>query len=309
MSEINVLVPTKITDAMLTSSTIAEPSAGETEWVSGGTYVLGDPRIRTATHRVYKALIDHTGRTVPPENDPTYWDDYGPTNRWAAFDTEVSTASSIVTPLTYVLRPGFFNSIGFYGLNGADISVSVKDAPGGSVIYTYAGDLLNLPLDWYDWAFGPIKQRTKLLLSGILPYPDAELTLSITAATGVAVGVGMIAIGDFRSFLDGARWGGAEAGATAEPVNFSLVETNKFGTTKIIPGRTATDLRISVKMPSDAADYFLESVKDVLSTPCGWVVTEKPGYDGLNTFGLGAGPLRYNGKGHAQWAGYVKGLV
>lgn len=309
MSEINVLVPTPITDAMLTSSSIAEPAASEMAWVSGGTYVLGDKRIRAATHRVYKCLIDHTGRTAAPEGDTSYWSDDAPTLKWAVFDAEISTPSTCVTPLTLVLRPGFFNAIGFYGLVGANIGVTVKDAPGGTVVYSYAGDLLNLPLDWYDWAFGPIKQRSKLLLSGIGLYLDPELTLSITAAAGVTVGAGMIVIGDMRSFLDDAAWGGAEYGASAEPVNFGRITTDKFGTTKIVPGRIATDMRLRVVMPSGAADYFLASVQEVLSTPCAWIATEIPGYDGLNVFGLGSGPISYDSKGHAVWSGYIKGLV
>lgn len=307
MNDISILVPTTITDSMLTSSTIAEPAAGETEWVSAGTYVLGDKRIRASTHRVYEALIGHTGRTTAPELDTTYWLDIGPTNAWAPFDTDTSTACSATTSLTYVLRPGFFNDIRFYGLVGASLSVSVKDEPGGTVIYTATLDLFNLPLDWYDYAFGIIKQRDSVGVTGITPYPDAELTITITAGSGVPVGVALIAIGDRRPLMGDAEWGGVQKGVSAEPVNYSRIKTDEFGTTTIKKGRSVTDLRFTVVMPLDVADYFLANVQDVLSTPCALIVTDAQGYDGLNGFGLVSGSMSYGDV--ATFNGYQKGLI
>ena len=76
-----VMVPVTISDSMILAGTsIAEPAASETVWVSGGTYTLGQERIRTTTHRVYECA--HSGRTALPEADPTFWQDTRPTLRW-----------------------------------------------------------------------------------------------------------------------------------------------------------------------------------------------------------------------------------
>ncbi|MCX8017402.1 MAG: hypothetical protein N2690_05830, partial [Rhodocyclaceae bacterium] len=115
----NYIKPLTITDAMIGAGTsIPEPAAGEVAWASGGSYSAGDVRIRTATHRKYMALQTHSGRSTPPESDPQYWEDVGPTMRWAPFDQYVSTGASATTSLTYVLRPGYFNSLALYGLVG-----------------------------------------------------------------------------------------------------------------------------------------------------------------------------------------------
>ena len=304
-----VLVPIALTSAMLTSSTIAEPAAGETAWVSAASYTLGDQRIRSTTHRVYEALVTHTGRTDLPEVDDVYWLDVGPTARWAAFDTEISTQSTVATNMTYVLRPGFFNAIAFYGMDGAAISLIVKDAPGGSVIYAYSGDLYNLPLDWYDYAFGLTTKRNKLILKDITPYPDAEVTITVTAGAGITVKAGMIMMGDLRPLLGEAAWGGAEYGVSAEPVNYSRITTDKYGTTSIVKGRSVTDMRGKVLMPKSNADYFLAQVQDVLSTPCAVITTDALGYDGLNVFGLLSGSMTYDSFGTASFNFLVKGLV
>ena len=306
----NVLVPIAITEAMLTSSTVAEPASGETAWVSGGTYTKGDRRIRTQTHRVYQALIDHTGRTAAPESDSTYWEDVGPTLRWSMFDGYVSTQSSVVTPLTVVLRPGvFFNAVGLYGLDGAHVSMTVKDAPGGTLVKSYSADLFEPPLDWYDWAFGTFRPLTKLIVSDIIPYPDAELTLTITAAAGITVKAGMLVIGDYRSLLSGAEWGGPEYGAQAIPVDTSYIKTDDFGNLTIKKRRAATDMRISIIVPKEASDYALQTIQDVLAVPCSFVGSDAAGYGGLNVFGLGSGELTYAGPSRDEFSIYVKGIV
>lgn len=305
----HVLIPITITDSMLSSCTIAEPAAGETAWVSGGTYALGDRRIRTATHRVYECVLAHSGRSTAPESDTAYWLDVGPTARWAMFDNQVSTQSTIVTPLTVVLRPGFFNALALYGLEGGTATITVKDAPGGSTIFTKAYELIQPPLDLYDWAFGPIRPLTKLVISDLVPYPDAELTISITAAAGVTVKAGMVVIGDYRSLLGDGEWGGTTYGASAEPVDYSYVKTDDFGNTSIKKRRNATDMRVKVVLPRSEADAALEIVQQVLSVPCPWVATKALGYAGLNVFGLGSGSLTYDSPNHATLNLYVKGLV
>jgi hypothetical protein len=208
-----------------------------------------------------------------------------------------------------VLRPGFFNAVRFYGLNGATLSMVLKDAPGGTIVASSTVSLLNDPLDLYDWAFGAVKQKTKESFTGLTPYADPELTITITAGTGVTVGAGMIAIGDYRNLLDGATFGGTEYGASAEPVNFAQIDVNKYGDLAITDGRKATDMRIKVSMPHGSSDYFLACVIDVLSTPVAVVATEAPGYGGLDVFGLLTGSMSYDNKLVDVFTGYVKGLV
>ena len=304
-----VLVPIPITDAMLSSSTISEPAAGETAWVSAGTYALGDKRIRTTTHRVYECVQAHTGRSALPEVDSSYWLDVSPTQKWAPFDTLVSTQAAIVTPLTYVLRPGFFNALTCYGLDGATLLISVKDAPGGSVIYTQTIDLTVPPLDWYDWGFGRIQALDKTLVSGIIPYPDAELTITITASAAVTVKAGIIAIGDLRDIAGDGDWGGTQYGATAEPVTYSYIKRNDDGTTKIVRRHAATDLSVNVVLPREYADAAVATVQAVLDVPAAWIATDAIGYAALNVFGLGSGSMQYDSFDIANFSIKVKGLV
>lgn len=302
------LVPITLTDAMVTSSDIAEPSASETAWVSAGSYTVGDRRIRVATHREYECLVTHTGITTNPEDDPTRWLDIGPTDKWAMFDSSCTTQSTATNTLTVVLEPGFFNAVALYNLTGSSITITVKDQTGGTTIASETIALDGPYIDWYEWLFDPYRYRTKVLMQDILPYSTAEITITITT-TGT-VGIGMVTVGDLRSLV-GDDWGGTRPGATAEPVDFSYIKTDDFGETVIVRRKNATDMRAQVFMPSADADYALACVQDTLAVPCAWIASDAEGFDGLNVFGLGSGSLSYDGNvaGTATLSLYVKGLI
>ncbi len=310
----NILVPITITDAMIgAGTTIAEPAAGETAWVSAGNYVLGDRRIRATTHRVYECVQAHTGRTALPEVDTAYWLDAGPTQRYAPFDTYTNTAATATTSITYVLSPGYFNAISLYGLTGTQIVVSVKDAPGGTEIYRYpatgAASLTEPPTGWYDYMFGKRRPIQKLVLSNLPIRPTAELTITVTAASGAAVGIGMINVGDLTPLLGDAEWGGVTGGASAEPTSYSYIKTNDDGTTTIKRRGKSTNLRATVVIPRQKADAALATVQQVLDVPVSWIATTSQGFDGLNVFGIGSCSMSYDSFGIATLQVNVKGLI
>jgi len=310
----NILVPITITDAMIgAGTTIAEPAAGETAWASAGDYVLGDRRIRATTHRVYECVQAHTGRTALPEVDTAYWLDAGPTQRYAPFDTYTNTAATATTSITYVLNPGYFNAISLYGLTGTQIVVSVKDAPGGTEIYRYpatgAASLTEPPTGWYDYMFGKRRPIQKLVLSNLPIRPTAELTITVTAAAGVAVGIGMINVGDLTPLLGDAEWGGVTGGASAEPTSYSYIKTNDDGTTTIKRRGKSTNLRATVVIPRQKADAALATVQQVLDVPVSWIATTSQGFDGLNVFGIGSCSMSYDSFGIATLQVNVKGLI
>lgn len=74
-----VIPPIEINEALLTSSTVAEPSAAATAWASGTAYAVGAVRYRatTDTWRQYRCTNAVTSAT-PPELDAGHWQDIGP---------------------------------------------------------------------------------------------------------------------------------------------------------------------------------------------------------------------------------------
>lgn len=305
----NIIVPVAITAAMIkTGTTIAEPAAGETAWVSGGTYAVGDLRIRATTHRVYACVQAHTGRTVVPENDAAYWLDKQPTARFAPFDPYISTAAATTGSISYVLQPGYVNSIALYGLVGTGISIGVKNASGGITTYSYGGSLLAPPTGWYSWLFGRRTQATKQVFTDIPISPTAEITITVSAGPADPVAIGMLVLGDYRPLVID-PFGGTEYGAKADPVTYSYIKTDEDGTTTIKRRHRGTNLSVSVMLSQSDADAALQSVQEVLDVPVAWIATDKPGYGGLNVFGIGSGSLSYDSFITAKMQITVKGMI
>lgn len=276
-------------------------------WVSG-TYSLGDYRHVVATHRVYKCALAGSS-TVSPELDPSRWVDTRPTNKFAPFDIYTSTAASTLTSMTYVVTPGYFNAIALYGLIGAAYSLTVKDVTGGSTIYSRSGTLAEAPEGWYEYLFSTPRVLTKLIFTEIPPRPAAEVTLTLTTGSGNPVALGMFVLGDYVSLAGSGAWGGTQYGASVEPVTYSYIKANADGTTSIIRRHSATNLRVTVSMPSAEADSVLQSMQNILDIPVAWVATGESGYSGLSTFGLGSGAMRYDNYSVANFEITVKGLI
>ena len=73
-------------------------------------------------------------------------------------------------------------------------------------------------------------------------HPVARIGDAVERA-GTAVELGMIVVGDYRSLLDEAEWGGTEQGARAEPVTYSYIKTEDDGTVTIKRRHAATSMR------------------------------------------------------------------
>lgn len=290
-----LLVPLAIEDAMIDSHSIAEPDSSEVAWVSAGIYTAGDVRIREATHRKYKCAAGHTGRTALPEDDIDYWTDIGPTNAHAMFDTSCSTRSAAAGSIAVVLRPGFVNAIEFIGLAGLTLAVTVKDAPGGAVLFAATVALDGPYLDEWDWCWGPYRERTQYSVAGLSPYPDAEIAFTVSAGAGTAA-LGMVALGDLRPLILRGERGGARPGAAAEPVDYSYIKIDEYGEAVIRRRHSATDIRLAVAMTLEDADYALGCLQAVLGVPVVLRATNATGFEGLTGVGLVSGRQRYDGK-------------
>jgi hypothetical protein len=119
----------------------------------------------------------------------------------------------------------------------------------------------------------------------------------------------MIVLGDMRPLVTVGEIGGTEYGATAEPVTYSYITTDVYGTTKIVRRHNATNMRVRVVLPKADADAALATVQDVLDIPAAWIASSASGYGGLNVFGLGSGSLGYDGSTHSVFTINVKGFV
>ena len=311
MSGPYVLAPIALTDAMVISSSLTEPASGEVLWSALTSYAVGDEVILTSTHKVYENLIAGMNSTPPNvaalQATPR-WFEKRATQKWAVLDQYATTQSSVVSPMTYVIKPGIFNAFQAYGLSGATLTLTAKTATGGAVFFTQTVELIEPPIDHYDYYFGQIRALSKLLIKNILPYADPEITITITAGTGVSVAAGMFVFGDLRPIVSVEGTGGVLNDAQVKPTTTSLFISDGYGGTKIIKRTKGSDMEINVVMPHADADAALLTLQDVLDVPAAWVGSDAAGFAGLNVFGVASGSVKYTGPAIAQMNLSVKGL-
>jgi hypothetical protein len=171
------------------SSTVSEPSTGEVVWVpSGQPYKAGDVVIRTATHRKYECLVDHTSvSTAPPESDAINWRDAGPTNKWAMFDLFSSAKTEVAGgPLVVEFAPGRrITSIGLLGMQGA--SARIEELVSGSPIYDETFNLLlRNTTTWRRYFYGQFRVRENLVRFDLPMSTAATVRVTIQPTAGFA---------------------------------------------------------------------------------------------------------------------------
>lgn len=300
--KLSVLVGVTLTDAMLTSSTAAEPGTGETVWAAATNYALGTRVYRAGTHRRYENLIAGVDAGLP-EDTPLRWYDLGATNRWAMLDGDSSTQTVTASPATIVLAPGHINAISLRGTEADTVAVTVKDAPAGTTLFSNTFTLeSSAPDDYYEHFFEGFRPKYTVLVTGLEPYSAAEVTIVLTSSTGT-VKCSVLQVGDLREYGD------TLINPVAKPKSYSRVKIDENGDNKIDRGKKARDMTASALVPIEDASYVLQSVTDLLDVPCLVICTETEDFDGLQAYGLLSGEMTYNSQTHVSLNLSVIGLV
>lgn len=228
-----VIPPLEITNARLTSSSVAEPSAGESVYSTATTYAKGQRAISTTAHRVYESLkADNLNHPLPvlPETANEWWFDVGPTNKMAMFDLLRNSQTEAASPLTVTLTPGVrMNALALLGMVADTVEVTVTS--GGQVVYTHTETLGSREtLGWYDYFFGAFKTRPSMVLWDLPPYTNAVVTVKLTRAAG-NVKCGACVIGTWEEI------GAVQYDAENDVLNFSRIDRDAFGNSQLLPRR------------------------------------------------------------------------
>ncbi len=277
-----LIKPVNIKDPNLIYSSVAEPSAGETSWSAANGYSVGAvvTYVLGGYHRKYKRLIAGTTSTIPPD-DSINWEDIGPTNRWAMFDDETNTQTASTGTISVTVDPGQnCNGLALIELVGSAVTISVRDAPGGPVVYTQSISLeQSLVLDWYQYFFEPYSQRGSVVLTDLPPYPTMRVEMTINGPGTVKVG-GLI-VGTLYSL------GTTNYSATAGIRDYSKKDTNTdTGIVTLIPGKFSKRLRAKLQVRSGQVGSIQTLLTELRATPAVWIGDDTGTYEALTVFGF-----------------------
>lgn len=310
MTAARVLVPRAIQDADLKAgTTIAEPdpAMGEVAWLASGSYALDDERTHAGS--VWVCVKAHAGRASAPAQDAAHWLRKGPTNRMAPFDDYSTTRARAAETLTYVIQPGFFTGLKLYGCEGAAYAITVRDAPGGSIIASKSGDLWEQAAGLWELLFSPLLQTTEVTLDGIPLSPSAEVSITISAPGGQAA-LGTVKLGDWRSLIgDGAAWGGAQYGARSERKTYSHRKYHDDGTYSVVVRPAYRDVRCAIVLPAGQALYADAVLAQIADMAVPFEASGLPRYGYLNVLGFVTGTISADTPGSATVELEVKGNI
>lgn len=231
-----IIIPQPVTDATLTSSSIAEDDYSA--WAAPTTYARGDFAISAATHTVYRSLQDsNTGNDPDAEQvaladplvddpDPVQWQVIGATNRWRMFDEKPSVSASADDQIEVVIEPGkIAGAMAGFNIDANSVTVVVNSAAGGGEVFNRTIPMQDETgvIDWYSYFFQPISLLTEFVITDLPPYGDAQITATLDRS-GSTVRCGQIVIGDLRQI------GTTNIGETGfTGLDFSFVEQDDFG--------------------------------------------------------------------------------
>lgn len=276
-----VVSPLAITDAMLTSSNVAETDYSV--WASGTTYALAARAILTSsgTHKIYESL-QAANTNHDPLTSPLWWIEVSPTNRWCAFDTSVSTQTKQSTTINYSIAPGqAVNTVAVLNILGANsLTVTMTSAlAGGATVYSKTVDLSSVPIapEWLAWFYGVKSAPTQCILNDLPSYSDCVINFSLSGTTSLAVGVVML--GRQRAFGVGIQYG-ARVGIQ----DYSRKEKNDFGDTVLVQRAFAKRANFDIQVARAEVDTFQNFLSDVRASPCLWIGSST--YESTTIFGF-----------------------
>jgi hypothetical protein len=282
-----IVKPFDVTDATIDDSgsppATNVPENDHAEWNAGTTYAEGDRVILASTHTIYESVLSgNTGNDPTLVSSPIYWVAVGPTNRWAVFDTSVSTQTKQANNITYTLDPnGVINCIAILNItNGSEVTVTMTSASSSpQVVYTRTIELGTAPVssDWWTWFFGIRRQLTQVILTDVPAYSDGVLTIEILGGSDLAVGV--IMFGQQQSFGLGIKYG-ARVGIQ----DYSRKEINEFGDVILVRRNFAKRANVDVFLDNDELDTFQNTLSDLRAVPVLWILSQE--FESTTLFGF-----------------------
>lgn len=269
-----VVVPVTIGETQLISSNV--PETEYAAYSSTTDYAVGARVIYL--HKIWES-VQTPNLNKTPDLNPLFWALISATNRYAMFDSEVSTQTVIASPLTVTVAPGLANSLALLELVGTSVSVSIKDGATGPEIYSYSGSLEgSILLDWYDYFYEPFKQKRQLVLTNLPSYGSQRIT--VTLSGGASVKCGYLIAGNASDI--GEVLHGAGAGIT----DFSRKDTSATGVTTFVKRKFSKRMNVRMVLSNAEIDKIQRVLAEIRATPAVWLGTPMDGYELLTIFGF-----------------------
>lgn len=270
-----VISPITITGGMINSSNAVETYSNyssATSYAVGARVVYGN--------FVYESLIS-SNLNNQPDISQTRWLEIGPSNKWAMFDSKISTQTTRATPLTVVISPSTItNSLALLNMQATSVVITITDGISGPEIYNRTVDLNDTAiLDWYMYFFEPYDFRKDVVLTDIPPYSTAVITVSVVN-TGATSAVGNLLLGNIIEL------GSTQYGAGVGIRDYSIKETDEFGNTTFLVRAFSKRMQAQIFLDNSSLNYVMRALTNLRAVPAVWIGSESSELEPLIVYGF-----------------------
>jgi len=183
IAPLTVIKPIIITDAMLTSHSVAEDEA---VYDAGATYSIGDARRYGDDHDLFSSLQNSNMGNTPIKwpDSTSFWYDEGKTMRWNMFDLTTNIQTEGASPMIVVLEPGEpITALSFDTLESDTIIINEAVSGYSKTIDTRTRDVT----DWYSYWYEPFRYRRIVSVYDIPAGVSAPvITVTFISSSGTA---------------------------------------------------------------------------------------------------------------------------
>lgn len=268
MSALLIIPPITVTDAVLTSSNVAETDYAA--WVAATNYTVGTRVIRTTTHQIYENVLAGVDATIP-ESAPTRWLAVSPTNRWKMFDTSNTSTTIAASPISITLLPGeTINAVALLGLVATSVRIRMTDPTAGTVYdQTYTVGAAIIEADWYAYFFSRARAVPQLIVTDLPAYPAGTVLIDITNASA-DVQCATCVLG-----MQSEIGLGVLLGAVVGIQDYSVKTRNDWGDATLVKRAYAKRATFSIPLVASEVDSVLDLLAEYRSVPCVWVGSDR----------------------------------
>lgn len=234
-------------------------------------------------HRLYQSLqASNLGKAPALTSSAAWWQDIGPTNRWAMLDLFRSTATQQASPLTVVLTPGRrTDALALVGLVADSVTVSITS--GGSPVYSSTTELRSRTVStWREYFFEAFATKPSLALFDLPPFTNGIITVTITRSSGL-VSCGGLVLGN-QVYL-----GEIQYSAQSEALNFSRIDRDVFGEASLVRRRSVPKTNQTVWAGKGSVNNLREARALLNAVPALWSGlddTDSPYFEAVLILGI-----------------------
>lgn len=224
--------------------------------------------IYTYQSRNYEALTDNSDRPdLGALADPPTWLDMGVINPLRMFDGKLDSRTTAPDALTIAVNPGVIaNGLALFNVSAQSVRVTMDD-PVDGMVYD-SGDITMLDnsavSNWWEFFYSPYVAKADLALTDLPPYPDAEITITISNPGDVAA-IGEMVLGRIQSI------GEIQYGTSVGIIDSSSKERDVFGNFEIIERKFSKRAEFDVSMATGSVSGVQRILAGCRASPVVWI--------------------------------------